>query len=286
MSVVRASISCRETPSDIDSFLRIVNAKLATMFNKYNLPKIVKRRERGHTPRVIEETVRELDGETLLLFVHDVREFEEVIVDYLFNLRDFLASGKLSIDLFTRYASDLAAAAALRSHELYRDIKDLLRSVGCDLSLSLMDENLSSVPDDMLSEVLSNLSVVFGARASDVVKVRVKVIKNGEPVPNISVAVTNQAGGVEGRYEVKSMTNEEGVVEFIARKFSIFEIQVGDSSKSIIIGNKDREVEIEIKEKVTHTKKKTGTNIMKYIAMIAAVAGSATLVYVLWFLSR
>jgi len=249
------SINCAELPDNTDLHYLLayrVNPKLAEITNKYYDFEKYKKKQ----PRTLEMWINEYDGARIrVLYTFDDKSFEETIVDWLFNLRDFLISHKMDFNAFRRYVADLAFLAAHRSPGLFKDVEELLGILGCTLWIKSMKKGIKINEEDIL-RMLNNFAVSFDVKSEDVVRVTIKVTRGGKPVRNATVRITNivQERGTRRSHETKLVTNENGTIMIPARKFSVLRVKVGSKEETLIVGSTDEVLGIDLGKRKTWIK--------------------------------
>jgi len=289
--LLKYDIICSEIPSkgDLHSLLAYnLNVKLAELFVKYYRPQ-------RRSVKTLESWINEYDGTRIrVLYTFDDRTFEEMMIDWLFSLRDLLIAHKIDLNAFRYYVADIASLAAHRNPELYKHIKNILLVLGCELHLHGVTSEIDSSDSEHVLEMLKNVAKIFDVKPNDFVGVTIKVMKQGKPCPNAEVKVVNIVPGVDTAKEhsIAVKTNTDGVVRVPARKFSILKVNVKDLEKTLLVGDKDGTLEVNLyKPKMKTAKDKTirvqvvkpkRSKKIKYIVIaIALLAVLSTVIYLL-----
>lgn len=258
--------------------------------------------------RTVAEWSNEYEGaQVQLLYTFDDKTFEETVVEWLFNLRDYLVSHKMDFNAFRRYVADIAVLTAHRNPAMYSSILEVVRTLGCNIRLSLKDTSPPMIEDEKLLPLLGNLSALFESRPEEVVKVTIHVRTRGDSLPNYPVQIANavQEHGTTKKAGTTVTTGSDGTVAVPVRKFSILEIGVkdpinealigdtkvsresmtDDKSLKLLVGDRNINVSIDVKhspkleEIVIDVKHSSKLRKIAYVAL--ALAGIATLLALL-----
>jgi len=229
--------------SDLHSLLAYkINPKLAEISQKYY------RRNVSRNTKVIESWLNEYDGARVrVLYTIDDRNFNETIVDWLYDLRDFLIDQKLDLNSYTRYLADIASIAIIRNPSLFFDIKELLEILGCNVKIYLPRKK--KIQEKKVVNVLRNASAVFDTREKTS-KVIIKVFRSGKPLPNVEAKIKIVVPTREGQkvYTSKLLTSKDGTIVIPVKKYSIISIKIGSQQKEIIVNNNEEIIEFNLKE--------------------------------------
>lgn len=289
--LLKHDIVCSEIPSesDLHNILAYnLNVKLAELSVKYC------RLQKGSV-KTLESWINEYDGARIrVLYTFDDRTFEEIIIDWLFNLRDLLIAHKIDLNAFRYYVADIASLAAHRSPELFKHIRNILLIFGCDVHLHGVTGEIESSDSERVLEMLKNVAKIFDVGPNDFVGITIKVMEQGKPCSNIEVKVVNVVPGVGTAKEhpIVVRTNIDGVVRVPARKFSILKVNVKNSERTLLVGDKDGTLEVNLYRpemeiakgktiKVQVIKQKRSRKIMYIAVTVALLAILSTIIYLL-----
>lgn len=106
------------------------NPKLVEIANKYRSSRPTDEALR----RYVISWINEYDGARILV-IEDLenKSFEDIIVSWLFNLRDQLTQHRIDFDSFKQYITNIAALVARRNPAMFSGIRELIRAFGCDV---------------------------------------------------------------------------------------------------------------------------------------------------------
>jgi hypothetical protein len=235
-------LSCADFPSEdvvIDSVIpRKFSPKLIEMVNKYGLIKPLD--ERLTRLWYIEE-----DGARVLFeYINTDQPVEGYVVDIIYNFRDLYISRKISLNTLRRWLANVATYIMHRNATLFADIVDLLKILGCQVTVE-MEKLVTTVPsDDMLIKALEALRYTLSAQHG-VVSVKLKVISRlfKKPLPSkvIYARYVVPTGGSTATYTITAETDKTGEAKIAVPKLSILYVRpVGArEERKIIVGDKE-----------------------------------------------
>ena len=258
-------VVCDSEPmgKDMHDFLAYhFNVKLVGLFNKYH---------RSHEVRTVRMWINEYDhARVLVLYRFDRRSFEEVIIDWLFTLRDMLVTHKMDFNSFRYYVVDNVVLAAHKSPRLFWDLQGLLKVIGCSVRFDL--ESLKRLPEEHVFSALESLRLITQAKPEEFIKATIKVSKWFGSGGNTKVQITNVVpeSGKKAEHTTKVMTDKNGVAVVPVPKYSVLKVKVGRKTKTIVVADKD--VSINIK-----------TLNIKPLIILGLIAGASLAVFLLIF---
>jgi len=230
---------CTSLPSDevLDNIIpRKFNPKLIELVNKYALtpPK---------SDRVIRVWYNEEDARVLFEYRDEDIPLEARVVDAIYSYRDLFLKLAIDLNFFRHGLANLATSIMHKNPDLYNDITNLLRILGCDIEV--FETQLLNEPSTQeIERSLKGLERVLDTRhgvTSVVLKVRSKVFNKPLPGKRIHLRYIVPTEKGEEKYDATTVTDEKGEAKISVPKYSMLFVKPEGAreEKKIIVGNRE-----------------------------------------------
>jgi len=114
------------------------------------------------------------------------KEFEEIVVDVLDSLRDFLISGKIDFNAFRQEIGRLAFVTYYRAPSMYPHLEKILLTLGCSLTITPSQE----VPaKEVHKQYIKYMESLGEADQHDMARVGIVIQEDGKPLSNYDVKI-------------------------------------------------------------------------------------------------
>lgn len=279
--LVEPKLICRDIDANVDTHYILAyefNPKLTEITRKY-----VSITPKTKTPRTLTTWINEFDEARILVTYENVKKtFEELVVDWLYNLRDYYVNRKIGLNTLRNYLARLSAIVVVvyNKPEMFKDISELLNILGCDVELRVKSKvETRDISEEELAEMLENLSAVFGTKPDETVRAKIRVLKNNEPYANARVEATiiYPSKGKTRKQTIKLTADSQGTITMPVPKFSILRLSVDGRVEEVIIANRDAEIELRVEKKSKIRK------LLKLVAIGAMIVALIVLVLVLFY---
>lgn len=272
--LVEPKLICRDIDASTDMHYILAyrfNPKLTEISRKY-----VSIAPRTVLPRRVVTWINEYDGAHILVVYENMwKSFEELVVEWLYNLRDYYVEHKIDLNTLKNYLAHLSAVVAHQKPEMFKDISELLNILGCNIELRVktrVEEH--GISEEELAEMLKNLSVVFGAKPNETVRATIRVLKNGKPYKNARIEATIIYPSEEKvrKQSIMLTADEQGIVAMPVPKFSALRLSVDGYTEEVVIANRNIELELKVEKKSIIRKLLKPVAIGVIIATLIALA--------------
>ena len=230
---------CTSLPSDevLDNIIpRRFNPRLIELVNKYALspPKS------NRTTRV---WYNEEDARVLFEYRDEDIPLEARIVNTIYSYRDLYLKRVIDLNFFRHGLANLAISIMHRNPDLYSEIIDLLKILGCDIVVfetPLLREPSSQEIERSFKGLERTLDIQHGV-TSVVLKVRSRIFN--KPLPGKRIYIHYIVPTEKGReeYNVTTETDKKGEAKIPAAKYSILYVKLegAKEEKKIIVGDRE-----------------------------------------------
>jgi len=252
-------LECVNLIEDLHDFLtrkyNVIVAELFTRFYRKNIEhrKTVTWYNEDEGARV--EVVHEDAG----------KKFEEVVIDTLNNLKHFLVSGKIDVNVFRQEIGRLTFVTYYRAPLMYPYLKEILLASGCSLTI----ESLQKLPTEkMLKQYTKYMESLGQADQRDIVGVKIIVQKGKKPLSNydVKIYVETPEKGIIIANEATMKTGNNGELIIPVKKYSEIKITTPNKIKeATVMDERTREVLKKIAPNDKYINIPIGSNNVKVI---------------------
>jgi len=229
-------LECVNLIEDLHDFLtrkyNVIVAELFTRFYRKNIEhrKTVTWYNEDEGARV--EVVHEDAG----------KKFEEVVIDTLNNLKHFLVSGKIDVNVFRQEIGRLTFVTYYRAPLMYPYLKEILLASGCSLTI----KSSRKLPtEEMLKQYTKYMESLGQADQRDIAGVKIIVQKDKKPLSNydVKIYVETPEKGIIIANEATMKTGDNGELIIPVKKYSEIKITTPNKIKeATVIDERTREI--------------------------------------------
>jgi hypothetical protein len=231
---------CTSLPSDevLDDIIpRRFNPRLIELVNKYAL-----------TPPKSDRTTRvwynEEDASVLFEYRDEDIPLEARIVNAIYYYRDLFLKHAIDLNFFRHGLANLATSIMHKNPDLYSEIVNLLRILGCDIVV-FETPILYKPSSQEIERSFKGLERILDIRhgvTSVVLKVRSKILNKPLPRKRIYIhyIVPTEKGKEE--YNATTETDEKGEAKISAPKYSMLHVKLEgakEEKKIIVVGDRE-----------------------------------------------